>query len=398
MKKMSDSLLEDSQNKTGSEVGMPHEYLTPDEVAKILRVRDLAIYRWLENGKLRGIKISPKVWLIKRTVLDEFLNSYESEWCYDYGMKLIGIGGSENIKKGIKELERAIEIYPKNKEAYLALSHIYLTQADDDKRELPKAIERLKELLELHPEEIEVHPLLEKINKMMQIDAEDQESALPSSKTMGLEDDFTKQLNSLASSYKRFSAEMRLTARRLCEIVAQRDGYQDHHFEQRTKHTRAIAQGLGFEGFKIEMMQIATFLYDIGKIYINKQILLKPKKLNQEELELIREHPRYGERLLRGIGLPDDVLSAVAYHHESYDGSGYPYGLSGTDIPIEAQIIKLVDAYGAMVSERPYRKPLTHLKAVEELKMASGKHIQPALLESFLAILEKEQESLSSSK
>lgn len=324
---------------------MDNDYLTVEEVASILRVKDLAIYRWLEEGNLRGIKISPKIWRIKKSEFENFLNRQESRWCYEYGMKLISIGGPENIKKGINELERSVALYPENKESVLSLSIELGTQ------------------------------------KMLQ---DEQTFFLGELKYT-----FIKEMNILAHSAKQLFDDLHNAAKSLCKILGKRDGYHHDHFEQRAKYTREIAEKLGFERFRINLIEVSSFIYDIGKIYISNDILLKPGKLTEKEMELIKEHPANGKRLLDSIGLPNEVLWAVEHHHESLDGSGYPYGLSGEDIPTEAHIIKLVDTYGAMTTERPYRKPLSQQQAITEIRKSSGTHFNPRIIDTFLSVINK---------
>ena len=128
-----------------------------------------------------------------------------------------------------------------------------------------------------------------------------------------------------------------------------------------------------------EHVDIASVLHDIGKIGIPEAILNKQGPLTPEEFKIIKDHPSIGENILRSIDGLEDCLLAVKYHHERYDGSGYPEGLKGDQIPLIAAIICVADAYDAMVSDRPYRKGLPKEKAITEIVTLAGKQFHPEI-------------------
>lgn len=127
-------------------------------------------------------------------------------------------------------------------------------------------------------------------------------------------------------------------------------------------------------------------LHDIGKIGIPDKILHKPGKLTDAEREIIKKHVPLGVIRLRRLRMPESIVMVAAQHHEDYDGSGYPNGLKGENICLAARIFKVCDAYDAMVSDRCYRKGLSHEKAIQELKDFSGTQFDPKVVEVFLDI------------
>lgn len=128
-----------------------------------------------------------------------------------------------------------------------------------------------------------------------------------------------------------------------------------------------------------ENVDIASVLHDIGKIGIPEAILNKQGPLTAEEFQIIKDHPSIGENILKSIEGLEDCLLAVKYHHERYDGTGYPEGLKGDQIPLIAAIICVADAYDAMVSDRPYRKGLPKEKAINEIVTLAGKQFHPEI-------------------
>lgn len=168
----------------------------------------------------------------------------------------------------------------------------------------------------------------------------------------------------------------------------------DAREKETANHSARVADGcvnllrkLGVEDeAALGAIEAGALLHDIGKIGIPDAILLKDGPLDDQERLIMRQHPQIGYEMLRGIRFLEPSLELVLYHQEKYDGSGYPYGLAGAEIPIEARAFAVVDAWDAMTNERPYRKPMaTHL-AAEELRDCSGAHFDPVVVEAFLAM------------
>ncbi|WP_209124357.1 HD-GYP domain-containing protein [Alkalihalobacillus sp. BA299] len=147
---------------------------------------------------------------------------------------------------------------------------------------------------------------------------------------------------------------------------------------------------LGFSLKKTETLYIIGILHDIGKIHVPNRILNKSGKLTLNEWNELQLHPEYGIKLLKNIPLPSEVLSAIAAHHENLDGSGYPSGLTGDDIPYFAKMTRVVDSYDAMTYSRPYRKEgMSDEHAIIELKRGIGTFYEKEILDGFCEIIKE---------
>ena len=133
-------------------------------------------------------------------------------------------------------------------------------------------------------------------------------------------------------------------------------------------------------------MHRGALLHDIGKIGTPAIVLDKPGTLNAEEIQILRDHVKIGLRILEPIPCFRDALSMVAQHHEWFDGSGYPAGLTGENIDLHARILAVADSYDAMVSDRPYRRGLTPMQAIQALKQRSGTQFDPLVIEIFMGL------------
>jgi hypothetical protein len=132
---------------------------------------------------------------------------------------------------------------------------------------------------------------------------------------------------------------------------------------------------------------MSAYLHDIGKIGISGQILRKPGPLDDDETATMRHHPLIGANILRPVAFPWSIAPVVRHHHEHYDGSGYPAGLRGEEIPILARVLAACDAYEAMVADRPYRKCLTAESAIAELRRCAGTDFDPRVVEALIEVL-----------
>lgn len=174
----------------------------------------------------------------------------------------------------------------------------------------------------------------------------------------------------------------------LALTVEARDSYTDGHCQRLASYADALGVGLGLPHAAREALRRGAFLHDVGKIGIPDSILLKPGRLTEEEFAVMRDHPVIGETLCGNMRSLAPVRAIVRHHHERLDGSGYPDGLIGSEIPLLAQIVAIVDTYDAMTTSRPYRKAMPMRVACDELLVdaRSGK-LNPALVECFLGIL-----------
>jgi len=155
---------------------------------------------------------------------------------------------------------------------------------------------------------------------------------------------------------------------------------------------RTIAQDLDLSDEEQNHVEQASSLLDVGHAGISEKILSKPGKLTKKEFDQIKQHPSIGVRVLGSIHSLKPVLPIILTHHERYDGKGYPEGLKGTEIPLGARIIAVVDAFSAMTSDRPYRKKLSALEALREIEKESGRQFDPAVVKSFIKLLETHKE------
>ena len=147
-----------------------------------------------------------------------------------------------------------------------------------------------------------------------------------------------------------------------------------------------VARKLGLAESDFYQLEVAALLHDIGKIGIPDAILKKEGKLTDEERELMNKHPEYSWSILRLFPGLDKASLYALHHHESFDGRGYPGGLKGGEIPIGSRIVAVIDAYDAMVSNRCYRKGLSHQEAVDRLVAAGGKQFDPVVVQAFVEI------------
>jgi len=151
-----------------------------------------------------------------------------------------------------------------------------------------------------------------------------------------------------------------------------------------------LARALSLSKNEIERIKQASILHDLGKIGISDKILLKNSKLSKDEFEEIKRHPRIGVDIIRPIQFLHGLIPYILYHHERWDGKGYPNGLKGEDIPIGARIIALADVYQALTSDRPYRKAFSKEEAIKIIQEGAGTQFDPAIVNVFLKVLQNE--------
>jgi len=176
------------------------------------------------------------------------------------------------------------------------------------------------------------------------------------------------------------------TLQSLVAAIEARDYYTQKHSQRVTQLSIKIAEKLGCSQDEIDTIKFAGILHDIGKISISDSILLKKGKLTKEETRVVQKHPVVGEKILEPLSLPPEEKAIVRYHHERWDGKGYPDGLAGNEIPLLARIIAVADAYDAMTSDRPYRLAKDNGKAVGELIRCSGTQFDKDVVDAFKTI------------
>jgi|SRR6266540_457855 len=170
--------------------------------------------------------------------------------------------------------------------------------------------------------------------------------------------------------------------------LAAKDRYTQGHSAATMHHAIAVANSLGLGPDEVAAVNLGALFHDIGKIGIPENILRKPTQLTDEEWAEMKTHPIIGANLLGEVPNLERIRPIVVAHHEHYDGTGYPNGLKGDQIPLAAQIIAVADAYEAMTSTRPYRRALPHEAAIGELRRVSGTQLNPVVVEAFIRQLE----------
>jgi putative nucleotidyltransferase with HDIG domain len=180
------------------------------------------------------------------------------------------------------------------------------------------------------------------------------------------------------------------TARGLLDLVKQVDDFTFYHCCRVGRGSRKLAKAIGLNEFEQGVLEYAGLFHDIGKAKIPREILIKPGRLDRNEIEVIKSHPLLSVEMIQHLNhVPffRFMLPGIRYHHEKIEGTGYPNGLKGDDIPLFARVIAVVDSYDAMTNVRPYRNQLAQEKAIQELKDFSGTQFDPQLVKTFLEIL-----------
>lgn len=168
--------------------------------------------------------------------------------------------------------------------------------------------------------------------------------------------------------------------------IAKRDSDTDIHNYRVTIYSVTLAEALGLDHYSIRTLIKGAFLHDVGKIGISDDILLKHGKLMENEFEIMKLHVDHGADIVAGSNWLKDAIDIVGYHHEKFDGSGYPHGLKGNSIPITARIFAVADVFDALTSNRPYKASISFQDAIEMLKDGRGTHFDPFVLDTFMTI------------
>jgi putative nucleotidyltransferase with HDIG domain len=180
----------------------------------------------------------------------------------------------------------------------------------------------------------------------------------------------------------------------LADAIEAKDAYTRGHCEGVSRVAVEVARRLGLEKEELDIVRYAALLHDVGKIGIPDGILLKPGKLMAEEFSIIQKHSSIGRDLVTRVPALSHLGDVILHHHEKFDGSGYPEGLDGENIPLVSRIIGIVDAFDAMTTPRPYRDPIGHIEAFEEMRRCAGTHFDPRIVEIVTEVLiETEREN-----
>ncbi|PZO05302.1 MAG: HD-GYP domain-containing protein [Lysobacteraceae bacterium] len=175
----------------------------------------------------------------------------------------------------------------------------------------------------------------------------------------------------------------------LIAALCERDTYTRGHCDRVCVLALEMGHAVGLSASDLESLRIASQLHDVGKIGVRDDVLLKPGKLTPDEWELMKAHSTHGERIVKETFLSNavEVASIVRHHHEAFDGSGYPDGLAGNEIPQSCRILSAVDSYDAMTTGRPYHNARSHREAMDILKNEVGTKFDPYIFSVFLNVI-----------
>jgi putative nucleotidyltransferase with HDIG domain len=200
-----------------------------------------------------------------------------------------------------------------------------------------------------------------------------------------------KALNAAARSVLKSQADLNAAYLQFVETMAQaieaRDPYTAGHSVRVAEYSHVLAKAMGLSEKAAETIRVAAQLHDIGKIGIPDEILQKPGRLTPREYGLIKLHPQIGRKILEKVALFKELLTVVELHHENHDGSGYPLGLAGQNVPIEARIVHVADSFDAMTTTRSYRPALSVQAAILEIEKNLGIQFCPVAANAFLKLI-----------
>jgi putative nucleotidyltransferase with HDIG domain len=179
------------------------------------------------------------------------------------------------------------------------------------------------------------------------------------------------------------------TVETLVRTIQAKDQYTSGHSTRVSRYALLIADKLEMSTKEKHQIYLASMLHDIGKIGVPDELLHRPGKLSDEEMDRVRHHVQLGASMIEMLGEMHPIVPLIRHHHESWDGSGYPDGMKGEEIPMISRVISVADMYDAMTSDRPYRKRRSHEEAVNEIKATSGTKLDPRVAEAFLQVLKE---------
>lgn len=204
---------------------------------------------------------------------------------------------------------------------------------------------------------------------------------------------YTSILDELKKDIEEKDIDLVTSIKTLISVINAKDRYTYGHSERVVMYSRLLAQKLQLSEEDTKTLIYGAYMHDIGKINISKEILNKKMPLNNEEWEILKQHSMNGVEIIKSVESLNDVAPLILYHHERYDGNGYPERLRGEDIPFLARILVVVDSFDAMTSNRPYNKRKTYEEAIEELKRCSGTQFDPFITMQFIEVIEENKDS-----
>ncbi len=209
-----------------------------------------------------------------------------------------------------------------------------------------------------------------------------------------LEELISERTVELDKALQEVEASYRMALKALVQALETRDFETHGHSERVVTFSLRLGHELGLSKEDLRDLELGALLHDIGKIGVPDAILRKPAKLNEEEWVKMKLHPLHGQKILRNIPFLEGSARVVEQHHEKWDGSGYPHGMRGEDIDLNARIFQVVDAFDAMTSDRVYRRGTSYEEALKELERCSGTQFDPFVVEAFKQIPQEDWNQL----
>jgi HD-GYP domain-containing protein (c-di-GMP phosphodiesterase class II) len=199
----------------------------------------------------------------------------------------------------------------------------------------------------------------------------------------------------LFAKMRSYASEVELsydtTLKVLMAALDTKDAATHGHSERVSRLTVAVAKEMGVPRERLVDIERGALLHDVGKIGVPDNVLQKPASLTEREYEAMQKHPLLAGLMISNVGFLEGAMPILLYHHERFDGTGYPFGLKGEAIPLEARIFTVVDAYDAMTSDRPYRKARPPEVAMDEIERNAGVQFDPIVVEAFTRVIDRMQ-------
>jgi putative nucleotidyltransferase with HDIG domain len=210
-------------------------------------------------------------------------------------------------------------------------------------------------------------------------------------------DEERRKARLLTEAYDELHQTYRATLQALAGLLDTRDAATHGHSNRVVAYTLRLASAMGIsDTARLRAIEQGALLHDVGKIGVADSILRKPGPLDEKEWAEMRGHPELGYKMLREIQFLQDALPIVRHHHEHWNGKGYPMGLKGEEIPLEARIFAVIDSFDAITSDRPYSPARTYKQAVTILTKETGKKFDPSIIAAFLTVPSWEWEQIRS--
>ncbi|MBM7835280.1 bifunctional diguanylate cyclase/phosphohydrolase [Clostridium sardiniense] len=205
---------------------------------------------------------------------------------------------------------------------------------------------------------------------------------------------YTSVLDELKDDIDESEGELVTSIKALISVINAKDRYTYGHSERVVFYSRLLGERLGLNEEDMRTLVYGAYMHDIGKINISKDILIKKMTLTNEEWSMLKEHPQSGVEIIKPVKSLRNVAPIILHHHEKYNGTGYPCGLKGEEIPYLARILTVVDCFDAMTSNRPYNKRKTYLQGIEEITAFSGIQFDPEIAKVFIEIIKENEADL----